>query len=93
MTILDELADLAFKQCENGRNAGQKHHSRGASLLAAGGKVYNGCDMYIREGDQNSVSAERAAIIAAVSDGVQKFEVIIYTYQKIMNNLYFIFLI
>ena len=75
MTILEELIDLALNVCENGRAAGQRHHARGAALLAPGGKVYSGCDIYFRELDSNSVTAERGAIQAAVADGCQKFEV------------------
>lgn len=75
MTILEELIDLALHSCENGRTAGQKHHARGAALLAPSGKVYSGCDVYVREGDPNGVSAERAAILMAVADGAEAFEV------------------
>ena len=42
MTILEELIDLALRTCENGRTAGQKHHARGAALLAPNGKVSAG---------------------------------------------------
>lgn len=75
MTILEELMDLALKVCENGREAGQRHHARGAALLAPNGKVYSGCDVYLAGDEVNGVSAERAAILAAVADGASKFEV------------------
>ena len=75
MTILEELIDVAFKACENGRLAGQKHHSRGASLLQSNGRVYCGCDIYTRDDDPNAIVAERSAVTAAISDGAAKFEV------------------
>ena len=79
MTILEELTDLALQVCENGRTAGQKHHSRGAALLTGSGKVYTGCDVYVREGDPNGVSAERAALLAAVADGAAVFHCLVIT--------------
>eukprot|EP01041_Mallomonas_annulata_P010693 gene10693-22327_t len=69
MTVLEELIDLALKTCEKGRIAGQKHHSRGAALLGPEGQVYTGCDVYAHEGDPTGVSAERAAVLAAVAAG------------------------
>lgn len=75
MTILEELVDIALQCCANGRRSGQKHHARGAALLEAGGKVYSGCDIYIREDDPSAVLAEKAALIAAIADGSSKFEV------------------
>jgi len=73
MTILEELIDLALRTCEKGRLSGQKHHARGATLLGPSGKVYVGCDVYVGDSDPNAVSAERAAILAAVADGANKF--------------------
>ena len=75
MTIIDELTDMALRVCEKSRQGGQMHLARGASLLTPSGKVYCGCDVYSRVGDPNGISAERSAIIAAVADGISKFEV------------------
>jgi cytidine deaminase len=85
MTILEELVEIALKCCENSRQVGHKHHSRGASLLAQSGKVYTGCDVYLnsdsypganKNSDGQSIVAERAAIMTAVADGVNKIEVL-----------------
>ncbi len=93
MTVLEELMDVALRVCESGRQAGQRHHSRGAALLSGAGKVYTGCDVYFgldsgglaannfgsgnggSNGNGNGISAERAAVLAAVSDGVKHFHV------------------
>jgi cytidine deaminase len=77
MTILEELIDVALGACEKSRNAGQRHHARGAALLGPSGKVYTGCDVYVSENDANSVTAERVAVLTAVSDGVKKFEALV----------------
>ena len=37
--------------------------------------MYTGCDVYTHQGDPNAVSAERAAVLAAVADGANKFHV------------------
>ena len=84
MTILEELIDIALKVCENGRHAGEKAHaSRGAALLAPGGKVYSGCDVALQvstSGVENRgeiVAAEHGAILAAVADGASDFECLV----------------
>jgi cytidine deaminase len=78
MTILDELTDLSLRVCENGRTAGQRHHARGAALLASNGKAYSGCDVYIGDGvDSNGVPAERAAFLAAIADGAPGFDCLV----------------
>lgn len=74
MTILEELIDIGLKACENSRNAGQRQHSRAAVLLSSGGKTYSGCEISF-PGDPNFVSAEKAAFLAAASDGSTTFEV------------------
>jgi cytidine deaminase len=76
MTILEELMDLSLRVCENGRIAGQKHNSRGAALLTSNGKVYSGCDINL-EGNTLGISAERAAVIAAVADGSSVFHCLV----------------
>ena len=38
-------------------------------------RIYSGCDVHIPGNDAHGVSAERAAVLAAVSAGVAKFEV------------------
>lgn len=76
MTILEELIDLSLRVCENGRIAGQKHNSRGAALLTSNGKVYSGCDINL-EGNTLGISAERAAVIAAVADGSSVFHCLV----------------
>jgi cytidine deaminase len=75
MTILEELIDLALKCCENSRTSGQRHNARGAAMLDASGKVYTGCDVYMKENDPNAIFAEKAAMIAAISDGMVRVEV------------------
>ena len=76
MTILEELIDMALKCCENGRQLGQKQQFvRGAALLDANGRVYTGCDVFMKENDPNSIAAEKAALIMAVSAGAAKMEV------------------
>ena len=77
MTILEELTDLALKVCENGRAVHQKHHSRGAALLTSNGKVYSGCDVYVRVGDPNGITAERGAVLAAIADGAAGFQCLV----------------
>jgi cytidine deaminase len=42
-------------------------------------RIYSGCDVHIPGNDAHGVSAERAAVLAAVSEGVAKFEVTIYS--------------
>ena len=88
MTILEELTDLALRVCENGRLSGQKHHSRGSALLTGTGKVYTGCDVYVREGDPNGVSAERAALLAAVADGASVFHCLVVTTGNTCSTQY-----
>jgi cytidine deaminase len=75
MTILEELIDLALGVCEKSRDAGQRHHARGAALLGPNGKVYTGCDVLMTGLDSNAMDAERVAVMTGVSDGVKKFEV------------------
>ncbi len=41
-------------------------------------RIYSGCDVHIPGNDAHGVSAERAAVLAAVSEGVAKFEVPMY---------------
>ena len=55
------------------------HHARGAALLASGGKVYTGCDVNINAGgaDGSALSGERAAVLAAVADGVSHFDCLV----------------
>lgn len=77
MTILEELTDLSLRVCENGRTAGQKHHSRGAALLTSNGKVYSGCDVYLSDRDPNGISAERSAVTSAVADGSSVFHCLV----------------
>lgn len=80
MTILEELTDVAFKSCENGRNSGQKHMARGAALLSSTGKVYSGCDVYVDNAGTRyqEISAEKASLLAAVADGCPKVDVILF---------------
>lgn len=75
MTIMEELVDAALKVCENSRVAGQKSRSRGAVLLCSNGKTYTGCDVKLNGGEALGVSAERAAVLAAIADGANKFDV------------------
>eukprot|EP01038_Epipyxis_sp_PR26KG_P008402 gene8402-11360_t len=77
MTILEELIDYALRVCENGRIAGQTHHSRSAVLLSCEGKVYGGCDVYIQGNEIGGVSAERASILAAVADGATGYDCLV----------------
>lgn len=42
-------------------------------------RIYSGCDVHIPGNDAHGVSAERAAVLAAVSEGVAKFEVPMYS--------------
>jgi cytidine deaminase len=78
MTILEELIDAALGVCENSRAAGQKHHSRGAALLTKDGRVYTGCDVYMPDTiGAVGISAERAAVLAAVADGASNFDCIV----------------
>ena len=81
MTILEELIDIAFKTCENGRASGLKHHARGSALLSSTGKVYSGCDILINRNTAStttiSVTAERSSILAAVADGSKGFDCIV----------------
>lgn len=79
MTILEELIDLALKCCENSRTSGQIHNARGAALLEASGKVYTGCDVYMRENDPHAIFAEKAATIASIADGLVRVEVSTFT--------------
>ena len=70
MTILDELIDKALQACERGST------ERGACALAPNGKVYTGCDVYVETG-QDGLSAERAATLAAVAEGMKSFDCIV----------------
>ncbi len=67
----DELIATAVKARENAC-ADYSHYKVGAALLAAGGKVYSGCNI------ENStygltVCAERVALWKALSEGERKF--------------------
>jgi cytidine deaminase len=48
-------------------------------LLSTAGKTYTGCDVHLAPtnggSESHGVSAERAAILAAVADGASKFDV------------------
>lgn len=87
MTILEELIDTGFNACEQGRTSGQKHHARAAVLLSPAGAVYTGCDVHVHSANSATaasggvgdlgVTAERAAILQAVTDGVPKFACIV----------------
>ena len=85
MTILEELTDLSLRVCENGRIAGQKHHSRGAALLTSNGKVYSGCDVYLSDRDPNGISAERSAVTAAVADGSSVFHCLVLSTDTMID--------
>lgn len=85
MTILEELTDVSLKVCENGRAAGQKHNSRGAALLTSNGKVYSGCDVYLKDRDPNGISAERSAVMAAVADGSSAFHCLVLSTDTMIN--------
>jgi hypothetical protein len=74
MTILEELIDACLKVCENSRQAGHRQHSRSAILLSSSGKTYTGCEISF-PGDDNFISAEKAAFLAAAADGSTNFEV------------------
>lgn len=84
MTVLEELIDAALNVCEKSRQSAhqqQAHtHSRSAVALTSTGKTYTGCDVHIASvsgasESSHGVSAERAAILAAVADGAAKFDV------------------
>lgn len=84
MTVLEELIDAALNVCEKSRQSTlqqQTHtHSRSAVVLTSTGKTYTGCDVHIASAsglasESHGVSAERAAILAAVADGAGKFDV------------------
>jgi cytidine deaminase len=75
MTVLEELIEHALTICENSRASGQKNNARGAVLLTSGGRVYTGCDVVIHGIESQNISAERAAILAAVADGSSEFNV------------------
>jgi cytidine deaminase len=83
MTVLEELIDAALSVCEKSRATAsqqQSHnHARSAVLLSVSGKTYTGCDVHIASNSANAeahgVSAERAALLAAVADGSNKFDV------------------
>lgn len=84
MTVLEELIDAALNVCEKSRQTAlqqQTHtHSRSAVVLTSTGKTYTGCDVHIASAsgvpsESHGVSAERAAILAAVADGAGKFDV------------------
>lgn len=74
MTILEELIDAALSICQNSRSAGLRSSARGAIVLTDNGKTYQGCDVQIPGNEAHGVSAERAAVLAAVADGSSKFE-------------------
>jgi cytidine deaminase len=82
---LEELTDVSLKVCENGRAAGQKHNSRGAALLTSNGKVYSGCDVYLKDRDPNGISAERSAVMAAVADGSSAFHCLVLSTDTMIN--------
>ena len=90
MTILEELIDMAFKCCENGRKSGLNQHARGATLLECNGRVYSGCDISIKDNDPNAVMAEKAAAIAAFSAGASKFEV--WFIFQLYQSIYYLFI-
>jgi len=79
MTVLDELTDMALTACEKGREAGQRHHARGAALLSQTGKIYTGCDVHVKDTGAGSsgVSAERACVLAAIADGESVFHCLV----------------
>ena len=79
MTIQDELIDQALQACENRRAANQKNHSRGAAILARGGKLYTGCDVSFsaHKDGMGDISAERGAVLAAVADGQSEFDCVV----------------
>ena len=88
MTVLEELIDVAFRACEKGRQAGQQKHARGAALLCADGRVFSGCDVsspHENAASLHAITAERVAVLAAVSDGVSKFECMVVASDTMLS--------
>lgn len=78
MTIMEELIEAALNICSNSRKAGiRTQNARGAVVLTEKGRIYSGCDVHLNGNEAHGVSAERAAVLAAVSEGASKFEVIL----------------
>lgn len=78
MTVLEELIDIAIRECENSSERRDKGSSlRGAAVLSANGTVYTGCDIFINDNDQIGISAEKSAMLSAVADNITKFQCLV----------------
>lgn len=74
MTKLEELVDAALSSCENARKiCPGNDEALGAALLTQKGTMYTGCSLESSSNPLLSVSAERTAILKAVSEGDSKF--------------------
>jgi len=70
MTVLEELIEAALQACDNARktcpNMGAYY---GAALLTKQGRAYTGCSLESTTNPLLNVTAERTAILKAISDG------------------------
>jgi hypothetical protein len=70
MTVLEELVDAAFRACETARHlCPDMADAVGAALLTDGGKTFTGCGLESTTNPLLNVTAERAAVLKAVSEG------------------------
>ncbi|GBG28986.1 Cytidine deaminase [Hondaea fermentalgiana] len=80
---LDDLIDIAVNACKNGVAplTGVRY---GAALLTRGGFVYSGCNIESNE-TTLSTSAEKMAILKAISAGENEFECMVLTWDQTEN--------
>ena len=61
---------VCIQACERGTS------DRGACLLTPDGKVFSGCDVFTSS-PHDGLTAERAAVLAAVAEGYNKFDCLV----------------
>lgn len=81
MTRLEELIDAAFQSCDVARKLCPTMRSyRGAALLTTQGSVFTGSSLESATSALLSVSAEKGAILKAVSEGENTYILILSCY-------------
>ena len=85
LTLLDELIEISIAAADQSKvsqelnpertsfNGGSSSTNKGAALLTVDGKIFSACD--IMSNDLNGISAERSAVLNAVSEGHNRFQV------------------
>lgn len=85
LTLLDELIEISIAAADQSKasqelnpertsfNGSSSPTNKGAALLTVDGKIFSACD--IMSNDHNGISAERSAVLNAVSEGHNRFQV------------------